>query len=237
MFQTNFQGSNFIQDYVSRVDRATRKSKNETYKKCANLLTASLVVGAADIEDLIQRDDRVKEKWGQGSEEKARRLLNVWAGSTLFVKCQHNNEFSNDDLLAIGSVICMFGHWDKVEADPLLRELYHFAKVFRERPAEGINLKWQTLLCLRTFRALEDDSVPPELDFSTLDPLGTNWAGIFRGQERISPQANEEAFRQFTAITRLNLFGDIFGVGLVGHDESYDSLKNRKKSFWSKLRG
>ena len=237
MFQTNFQGSKFIQDYLSRVDRATRKSKDETHKKCANLLTASLVTGAHDIEDLMRQDDRVREKWGMGSEEKARALLNVWANSTLFVKCQLNNEFSDDDLAAIGSVLCMFDHWDKAQAETLFKEFWHFAWVFRERPTEGINLKWQTLLCLRTFRALQDDAVPPELDFSTLNPVGTDWAGIFWDQERISPYANEEAFQQFTAITRLGLFGDILGVGLIAHDESYDSLQNRKKSFWSKLRG
>jgi hypothetical protein len=61
-------------------------NKDETHKKCANLLTASLVTGAHSKEDLIRRDDRVREKWGMGSEEKARALLNVWAGSTLLVK-------------------------------------------------------------------------------------------------------------------------------------------------------
>jgi hypothetical protein len=132
----------------------------------------------------------------------------------------------------------MYDHDDKVQGEALLKAFYHFNKVYwEERRSERVNLEWPTLLCLRTFRALEDVSVPPELDFSTSGYEGTDLAHVFGNQDRISPAANEEAFQQFTEITRLGLFEDIFRVGLIGFDESYDSLKNRKKSFWSKLRG
>ena len=129
-------------------------------------------------------------------------------------------ELDDRDLEIVGVAFGSFHYSDEDgkkarRTRTLINELQHFFTLFNRRCYEGINLEWQVLLSLRTFRALEDNGVPPELDLTSLDPIGSEWASVFWDPERIAPYADEESFRELTRVDRITAMGDIFKIGIV----------------------
>lgn len=208
-------GQSFFWDLIYLADRRLGK------KEMDDLYRASLVAGHSAASEIIRSDERAREKWGIGSVSKARGLLEVWASSIIFMHLRDEKE----QVAALSGVGGSFGLLFDSDGPKISKELSNFAAALDNRQDEAVNLRWQTLLCLRTFRALQDEGVPPLLDLGSLDPVSHKMVEAVPALD----------FTLVTNIKRLMLLGDTLMADSAGAGAAYKALRKARRSAWRRF--
>ena len=186
-----------------------------------DLHRASLIAGHGAAWEIIRSDERARQKWDSGSISKAMGLLEVWASSIMFMHLT-DEKHRVPPLSGIG---CTFGLLFGSDGPKISKELCNFPAAFNERPGEVVNLRWQVLLCLRTFRALQDEGVPQSLDLGSLEPGGHNMVEAFPALD----------VSLFTDIQRLTLLGDTLMARSAGAGAAYRALRKARRPAWRRF--
>ena len=186
-----------------------------------DLHRASLIAGHGAAWEIIRSDERARQKWDSGSISKAMGLLEVWASSIMFMHLTDEKHRVPALHGTRRNCVHTAGSRDPQGSTGLV----NFPAAVNERPGEGCTLRWQVLLCRRTFRARQDEGVPQSLDLGALEPCGHNMVEAFPALD----------VSLFTDIQRLTLLGDTRMARSAGAGAAYRALRKARRPAWRRF--